>query len=115
MKTLLKLVVLLFCVTTFAQEQKVDFKKIDNDLTKATYYFADNANIVEREGFFNKSGKLHGTWINYDVNGSKTIIANYKNGKKEGTWSFIKKDKVNLVTYKNNKVVNVETKDIIIN
>ncbi|MDV7186648.1 hypothetical protein R3X25_05090 [Lutibacter sp. TH_r2] len=115
MKTLLKLVVLLFCVTTFAQEQKVDYKKIDNDLTKATYYFTDNASIVEREGFFNKEGKLHGTWINYDVNGTKTIIANYKNGKKEGTWTYVKKDKINLVTYKNNKIVNVESKDIIIN
>ena len=115
MKTLLKLVVLLFCVTTFAQEQKVDYKKLDNDLVKATYYFADNANVVEREGFFNKDGKLHGTWISYDVNGNKTAVAEYKDGKKDGVWTYFKKEKISIVTYKNNKIVNVETKDSIIN
>ncbi len=115
MKTILKVAMLLFCVTTFAQEQKVDYKKLDNDMVKATYYFADNSDLVEREGFFNADGKLHGTWINYDVNGSKTIIAHYKNGKKEGTWTYIKKDKVDIVTYKNNKIIDVKSEEVILN
>ena len=116
MKTLLKIAILLFCVTTFAQqERKVDYTKVDNDLLKATYYFADNSDIVERVGFFNKDGKLHGTWVSYDVSGNKTTIAEYKNGMKDGIWSYFKKDKVSVVTYKENKIVNVETKDLIVN
>lgn len=115
MKTILKIAILLFCVTSFAQEQKVDYKKLNNDMVKVTYYFADNSDLVEREGFFDAEGKLHGTWTNYDVDGTKTIIAHYKNGKKEGIWTYVKKDKVNLVTYQNNKVINVESKDVILN
>ncbi|WP_111706966.1 hypothetical protein [Lutibacter citreus] len=115
MKNLLNLILLLFCVTAFAQEQKVDYKKTENNLVKATYYFTDNASIVEREGYFNKEGKLHGIWTNYDVNGNKTTIASYKNGTKDGVWTYIKKDKINLVTYNNNKIIKVEEKALAIN
>lgn len=115
MKNLIIAFVLLFSVTAFSQEQKIDYKKIDNDLVQATYYFTDNSTVVEREGFFNKEGKLHGTWVSYDEQGDKTIIANYENGKKEGVWTYFKEDKVNVVTYKQNKIVAVETKDLIVN
>ncbi|WP_299526926.1 membrane-binding protein [uncultured Lutibacter sp.] len=115
MKAILNLVLMLFCVTAFSQEQKVDYKKLDNDLVQATYYFADNNEAVEREGFFNKEGKLHNTWISYDLQGNKTVIANYNNGKKDGVWTYFKKDKVNVVTYKLNKIVNVEEKSLAVN
>ncbi len=115
MKNLIIAFVLLFSVTAFSQEQKIDYKKIDNDIVQATYYFADNSTIVEREGFFNKEGKLHGTWVSYDEQGNKTTIANYENGKKEGVWTYFKNDKINVVTYKKNKIVAVETKDLIVN
>jgi len=115
MKNLIIAISLLFCITAYSQEQKVDYKKVDNDMVQATYYFADNNSIVEREGFFNKEGKLHGTWISYDEQGNKTTIANYNNGVKEGVWIYFKKDKESYVTYKENKIVDVETKDVIIN
>ena len=115
MKKLITIMVLLFCVTAFSQEQKVDYKKIDNDFVQVTYYFADNSAAVEREGFFNDKGQLHGTWISYDVLGNKTTIANYNNGKKIGTWTYFKGDKVSVVTYEDNKIVAVETKDIVLN
>jgi len=115
MKTFINIVVMLFCITAFSQEQKVDYNKIDNDLVKATYYFADNNTIVEREGFFNKEGKLHNTWVSYDVHGNKTVIANYKNGVKDGVWTYFKKDKINVVTYKENKIISVDEKALVVN
>lgn len=114
MKVLLNIFLMLFCLTAFSQEQKVDYKKINGDLIKATYYFADNNSMIEREGFFNKEEKLHGMWISYDVNGNKTAIANYRNGNKEGVWTYFKKDKISFVTYKSNKIAKVEEKLLVI-
>lgn len=116
MKTLLKVAVLFIGITAFAQgNPKVDYKKLEDNTVKATYYFTDNDKVVSKEGFFDREGKLHGTWISYDLNGNKTVIANYENGKKEGVWKFFKTDKVNVVTYKNNKIVNVEQRALAIN
>ncbi|MFD1292818.1 hypothetical protein ACFQ5N_03125 [Lutibacter holmesii] len=115
MKKLMFAMVLLFSVTVFSQEQKVDYKKIDNEVVQATYYFADNNTVVEKVGFFNKEGKLHGTWISYNEAGKETTIANYNNGKKEGDWTYFKEDKVSVVTYKDNKIVNVDTKAVVVN
>lgn len=115
MKTLIKMTILLFCVTAFSQEQKVDYEKLDNNLVKVTYYFTDNNTIVQREGFFNKEGKLQDTWVSYDLEGNKMVIANYKNGKKDGIWTYFKKDKINIVTYKDNKIVNVEERALAVN
>ena len=115
MKTVVNIILMLFCVAAFSQEQKVEFKKVDNDLIKATYYFADNNTVIEREGFFNKNEKLQGMWVSYDVQGNKIAIAYYNNGKKDGVWSYFKDGKVNLVTYDNNKIINVEEKIVAIN
>lgn len=115
MKTVVNIILMLFCVTAFSQEQKVEFKKVDNDLIKATYYFADNSSVIEREGFFNKNEKLQGMWVSYDVQGNKIAIAYYNNGKKDGVWSYFKDGKVNLVTYDNNKIINVEEKIVAVN
>lgn len=115
MKTIINIVILLFCITAFSQEQKVDYKKIDNNQVKATYYFADNSTIVQREGFFNAEGKLQGTWISYDVQGNKKVIANYENGVKDGVWTYFKNDKINIVTYANNKIMKVEEEALVVN
>lgn len=115
MKAFVNVVIMLFCITTFSQEQKVDYKKTNTNLIQATYYFADNDNIIEREGFFNEKGKLEGVWTSYDVQGNKTVVANYKNGKKNGVWTYFKNDKMNIVTYKENKIINVEEKALVVN
>jgi len=115
MKNLILAIVLLISVTTYSQEQKVDYKKTTDNLVQATYYFADNNTVVEKEGFFNKDGKLHGTWVSYDLQGNKTAIANYNNGVKEGVWMYFKGDKINVVTYKSNKITNVEEKALAVN
>jgi len=115
MKTFVNIIIMLFCITAFSQEQKVDYKKVDNNLVQATYYFADNNTVIQREGFFNEEGKLQDTWISYDIQGNKTAIANYKNGKKEGVWVYFKKDEINIVTYKDNKLVTIEKKELVVN
>jgi len=115
MKNLILALVLLFSVTAFSQEQKVDYKKTADNLVQATYYFADNNTVVEKEGFFNEEGKLHGTWVTYDLLGKKTAIANYNNGVKEGIWMYFKADKINVVTYKSNKITNFEEKVLAVN
>ena len=115
MKTLITLVAMLFCITAFSQEQKITYQKMKNDLVKATYYFADNSAIVEREGYFNKEGKLHDTWISYDLQGNKTAIATYNNGVKEGVWTYIKTVKITVVTYNENRIINVEEKALVVN
>lgn len=115
MKAFLNIILMLFCVAAFSQEQKVEYTKVDNNLTKATYYFADNSDVIEREGFFNKNEKLHGMWVSYNVEGDKTSIAYYNNGKKDGVWSYFKDDKVSLVTYDNNKIISVVEKIVAVN
>jgi antitoxin component YwqK of YwqJK toxin-antitoxin module len=108
MKTLINVLAILFFLNGFAQEQKITYEKLDNDLIKATYYFADNDNIVEKVGFFNSEGKLEGQWVSYDSLGNTRIVASYKNGMKDGIWTYYKKDKINIVTYRMNKIINVE-------
>lgn len=115
MKSIINILIMLFCITAFSQEQKVEYKKVENDLIKATYYFADNNTVIEREGFFNKEEKLHGMWVSYDLQGNKTSIAFYNNGKKDGIWSYFKEDKISIVTYKDNKITNVEEKALVVN
>jgi len=115
MKNLMIAVVLLFSVAVFSQEQKVEYKKVENDLVQVTYYFADNSSIVEKEGFFNKEGNLQGTWVSYNVDGDKTVVANYNNGVKDGVWMYFKDDKINVVTYNNNKITKVEEKALAVN
>ena len=115
MKAVINIMLMLFCIAAFSQEQKVEYTQVDKNLIKATYYFADNSDVIEREGFFNKDEKLQGMWVSYDLEGNKTSIAFYNNGKKDGVWSYFKDDKVNLVTYNNNKIVNVEEKIVAVN
>jgi len=115
MKTVINIVMMLFCISSFSQEQRVEYKKINNNLIKATYYFADNSEAIQREGFFNKNGKLQDTWISYDEQGEKTAVAIYDNGVKQGVWIYFQKDKINFVTYKDNKLINVEEKALVVN
>lgn len=115
MKVIVKLVILLFCVTAFSQGQNVEYKKVNNNLIKATYYFADNSSAIQSEGFFNNKNQLQGMWVSYDIKGNKTIIAYYDKGKKVGVWTYFKDDKINFVTYKDNKLVGVEEKALVVN
>ncbi len=115
MKNIITVIAFMFCVTVFAQGPKVEYVKVEGNLVKATYYFADNSSVVEREGFFNSDKKLDGMWVSYNQQGDKTSIAYYKNGVKVGIWTYFKNDKISIVTYDNNKITNIEEKPIAVN
>lgn len=96
-------VVVFFAFTGYSQDVKPSFTKVD-DMVKATYYY-DNGD-VKTEGFF-KDQKLTGQWVTYDTSGKKVQIANYKEGKKVGTWLIWTKEGIREINYINNKLVSV--------
>ena len=110
MRAFFSTVIALFILTAFSQTQRIDYEKV-NQKVKATYYYQDNATI-EKVGFFNAKGDLDGTWTSYDMEGKITIIANYKKGKKDGVWEYYKPTVVNIVTYKNNKIINIRKEKV---
>ncbi len=95
---------LLFTFAGFAQQIEPTFTKVD-DKVKVTYYH-DNGK-VKTEGFF-KNKKLTGQWITYNNAGKKVQLANYKEGKKVGTWLIWTKDGIREINYENNKIVSVQ-------
>ena len=115
MKAILSFALLLFTITSFAQEQRVEFEKADTNLVKATYYFADNDQVIERVGHFNKEKQLHGLWISYNKAGEKTAVAHYENGLKHGEWFYYSDDKVKIVTYEYNKIISVKDTALAVN
>lgn len=97
---------LMLGVTAMAQEVKPQFEKLDNGLTKATYYH-ENGAVAQTGTFLNN--ERHGEWISYDVDGKKTAEAKYANDHKTGKWFFWKGDVLTEVDYSNNDIVAVNT------
>ena len=90
-----------------AQEKEPTFEK-QEDLVKATYYHENG--MVKEVGYF-KDDKLHDQWVRYDVSGKITVVANYKNGIKEGKWYIVGEDSTKEITYRENKLIKVEEVD----
>lgn len=90
---------------TFAQEDNNVKVNKDGDLTVATYYH-DNGTI-EQQGTFNQEGELHGVWTSYDLDGNKTMVGNYVNGKKDGKWLFWSNNKLKEVDYVDSRITSV--------
>ncbi len=89
---------------SYAQDKEPSFEKQD-DLVKATYYHENG--MIKEVGFF-KDNKLHDKWVHYDLTGKITVVANYENGVKEGTWYIVGENSTKQVTYKANKPIKVE-------
>lgn len=106
MKKLLMIAVMMLGVTAMAQEVQPQFEKLDNGLTKATY-FHENGQIAQVGTFLNK--ERHGEWISYDIHGTKTAKAEYANDQKTGKWFFWKGDVLTEVDYSRNDIVSVNT------
>ena len=89
MKLSLITLVFLLGINSFAQEikeSKTEKKFVkEGDVVKLTEFY-ENGKIAQ-EGYL-KNNKLHGKWISYSSEGEKISIANYKKGKREGTWLF---------------------------
>ena len=79
----------MLCLATigYAQEKEPTFIA-EGDLVKATYYYEDGS--IKTQGFF-KDKKVTGEWIRFDIDGKKTQLAFYENGKKVGAhrWNLL--------------------------
>lgn len=108
MKKIAILMVVLFLGTTaFAQESSKNTYKLKDGLIEATLYH-DNGQIAQT-GFYTEEGKLHGKWMSYNAQGERTAVAQYKEGKRVGTWLFYQGDTLKEVTYTNNALTAVST------
>lgn len=106
MKKLIASLVLILMISSVSYGQEIEptFEK-QNDLVKATYYH-DNG-MIKEVGFF-KDDKLHDKWVSYSKEGKIKVVAFYNNGEKDGKWYLVGDENVKEVTYKANKVVNVQ-------
>ena len=104
MKNIFLIIAIVFSTVSFAQENKPSFEKEGNAI-KGTFYFEDGA--IRQQGYYNKEGKLHGTWKSYDQDGKKIAMGQYTNGIKTGKWFFWQGEELSEVNYTNNDIASV--------
>ena len=104
----MKKIILLGCMLCFFSLEAQVQPKYEKfgDLVKATYFYKDGT--VREQGFF-KNKKLEGTWSSFDMNGNKTAIAHYKDGKKVGKWFIWHKAGLTEIDYKDHVIASVQT------
>ncbi len=87
-----------------------------------TLGYSQNKNNTEKavctryeDGSFKETGliknnKLEGQWIKYSEIGEAIVVGNYKNGSKEGKWTFVDNytGVITEATYSKNKVVKLK-------
>lgn len=104
---------LLLCVFTlgtaavFAQQNGNKKLEKRGDFISATVYYENGS--IHQKGFYNEAGLPQGTWTSYNMEGNKTVVAQYDNGIKVGTWFFYNEDVLKEVTYTDNKVSQIVT------
>ena len=96
---------LLISMISFAQQERTLKLNEDTNLIEVTYYH-DNG-VLSQTGFYTTDGILHGKWLSYDINGKKTVSANYDNGKKVGKWFYWNDSTLKEVDYSNNAIASV--------
>ncbi len=104
MKNLLITTALLISGLIYAQNVIEPQYTIKNDLVEAIYFY-DNGQI-QQQGTY-KDGKLHGTWVSYDMNGNKLSSGEYKNGSKVGKWLHWNEKTLNQVQFSESRITNV--------
>lgn len=112
MKKVLIFLTFIFCIQFINAQSEDTIKMVKSgDLFEVTIYY-ENGNVMQH-GFLNTENKLQGSWTSYYEDGSKKCIATYDNGEKVGIWNYYFENSVKRVTYKKNKIVNVEELDSI--
>jgi len=93
---------LLVFVTTFGYSQS----NIEIEKAVCTRY----ENGTYKETGLLKNNKLEGQWVKYSESGEAIVVGNYKDGSKEGKWSFVDNlsGVITEVQYSNNKVVRIK-------
>ncbi|GGG94151.1 hypothetical protein GCM10011416_09310 [Polaribacter pacificus] len=107
MKKIATLILVFAVAFTYAQEKSPVFEKA-GDLVKATYFYEDGS--VKEQGFF-KDKKLTGQWVQFDQQGNKTMIAQYKEGNKVGRWFSLKGNLIKEINFQKNVIVSVKSID----
>jgi len=104
MKKIIVAGMFLFAGVLSAQSVKPSHE-IENNIIKSTYYY-DNGN-VKQSGYY-KDGKLHGSWVAYNEDGTKQAMGEYVNGQKTGKWFFWTGAVLNEVDYSNSRIADVK-------
>ncbi|KGO92247.1 toxin-antitoxin system YwqK family antitoxin [Flavobacterium subsaxonicum] len=104
MKKIIVAGMLLFAGVISAQSVKPTHE-IENNIIKSTYFY-DNGN-VKQSGYY-KDGKLHGSWVAYNEDGTKQSMGEYVNGQKSGKWFFWTGSVLNEVDYSNSRIADIK-------
>ena len=105
-KNMKKLLTLFFiCVLSIGYSQDINpHFEAEGELVKATYYHENGS--ISTQGYFSNK-KLTGEWTRFDLEGNKTEIAYYDDGKKVGKWFVWNKESLKEINYDNNTIVSV--------
>jgi len=101
------LAVVFLTSVALAQEETKNTYVLDGDVIKATIYH--NNGMIAQTGYYTIDNKLTGEWVSYDINGSKTAVAQYDNGEKVGTWVFFQGNSKREVSYDASRIAQVKT------
>ncbi|MCW4469728.1 membrane-binding protein [Flavobacterium sp. MFBS3-15] len=104
MRKIMIAAVLLSAGVLSAQEAKPKHE-IQDQMVKSTYYYESGQ--VKQQGFY-KDGRLHGTWVAYNEDGTKQSMGEYNNGVKTGKWFFWTGSELNEVDYADSRIAEVK-------
>ena len=84
------------------------YSQENNNAEKAVCTRYENGSFKET-GLL-KNNKLDGQWVKYSETGEAIVVGNYKNGYKEGKWTFVdnKAGVITEATYSRNKIVDLK-------
>ncbi|MGB2171707.1 MAG: toxin-antitoxin system YwqK family antitoxin [Flavobacteriaceae bacterium] len=103
MKALYLSILLLIGFSSVAQDSTPNAVVTKSDELTKVSLFHPNGELAQ-EGYL-KNNLLHGKWVKYSEEGEKMCLANYKKGKREGTWLFWTDESLTEVEFKNNKIL----------
>lgn len=104
-KNVLMLFAFLIGMVSFAQQER-ELKLNKNTNLIDVIYYHDNG-VVSQTGSYTLEGKLQGEWSSFDTEGTKSVAANYDNGKKVGKWFYWTDKTLKEVDYTNNAIVSI--------
>ncbi|NNK82307.1 MAG: hypothetical protein HKO92_04220 [Flavobacteriaceae bacterium] len=110
-KLILTIIVLLSFSFLFAQTESTIKMVNSGSLVEVTIYY-NNGKIMQH-GFMTPKNQLQDKWESYYEDGTLKCEAFYKKGKKVGVWHYYYPNaNTKRVTYKDNKIVNVEELEV---
>ena len=110
-KQILTLVLFISTIVSFSQNTELKTTEKKGDLLEVKLYYETGE--LMQHGFYTENGKLlHGSWESFQKDGSRQCVAFYDKGKKVGVWMYYKGNEITRVTYKDNKIIDVEKTEL---